>query len=68
MLDRDLAPLYETETKTLNLPVKRNLMRFPKDFLFHLTKEEFESLRFQIEASKGGGAQDTCPTLLPNKV
>ena len=49
MLDRDLAYLYGTETKALNLSVKRNIKRFPKDFMFQLTKEEFESLRFQIE-------------------
>lgn len=49
MLDRDLAALYETPTKSLNLAVKRNSKRFPKDFMFQLTKEEFESLRFQIE-------------------
>ena len=49
MLDRDLASLYETETKALNLAVKRNIKRFPKDFMFQLTKEEFEDLRFQIE-------------------
>lgn len=49
MLDRDLATLYETETKFLNLSVKRNIKRFPKDFMFQLTKEEFEDLRLQIE-------------------
>jgi hypothetical protein len=49
MLDRDLAFLYEPETKALNLAVKRNIKRFPEDFMFQLTKEEFESLRFQIE-------------------
>jgi len=49
ILDRDLADLYETPTKSLNLAVKRNLKRFPKDFMFQLTKEEFDSLRFQIE-------------------
>lgn len=48
MLDRDLAELYGTETKFLNLAVKRNLKRFPKDFMFQLTKEEFDSLRSQI--------------------
>jgi hypothetical protein len=52
MLDRDLASLYETETKILNLAVKRNIKRFPKDFMFQLTKEEYENLRFQIETSK----------------
>src|ERR1700712_2437327 len=54
MLDRDLAALYETETKALNLAVKRNLKRFPVDFMFQLTKEEFNGLRFQIETSKNG--------------
>ena len=49
MLDKDLAALYETETKALNLAVKRNLRRFPADFMFQLTKEEWESLRLQIE-------------------
>jgi hypothetical protein len=49
MLDRDLAALYETETKALNLAVKRNIKRFPRDFMFQLTKEEFDDLRFQIE-------------------
>ena len=49
MLDKDLAALYETETKALNLAVKRNLKRFPQDFMFQLTKEEFDSLRFQME-------------------
>jgi phage regulator Rha-like protein len=49
MLDRDLATLYETETKFLNLAVKRNIKRFPKDFMFQLSKEEFEDLRYQIE-------------------
>ena len=49
MLDRDLAVLYETETKALNLAVKRNIKRFPKDFMFQLTKDEIDALRFQIE-------------------
>src|ERR1017187_3626210 len=49
MLDRDLAALYETETKAFSLAVKRNIKRFPKDFMFQLAKEEFESLRLQIE-------------------
>lgn len=49
MLDKDLAALYQTETKALNLSVKRNLKRFPKDFMFQLTKQEFEGLKFQIE-------------------
>ncbi len=51
MLDKDLAELYEIETKALNQAVKRNIKRFPKDFMFQLTWEEFESLRFQFETS-----------------
>ena len=54
MLDRDLADLYETETKALNLAVKRNIKRFPTDFMFQLTKEEFEGLRFQFETLEKG--------------
>jgi len=54
MLDKDLADLYETETKALNLAVKRNIKRFPPDFMFQLTKEEFDGLRFQIETSEKG--------------
>lgn len=49
MLDRDLAVLYEIETKFLNQAVKRNIQRFPQDFMFQLTKVESESLRFQFE-------------------
>jgi ORF6N domain len=49
MLDKDLATLYEIETKALNQAVKRNIKRFPPDFIFQLTWEEFESIRFQIE-------------------
>jgi di/tripeptidase len=51
MLDRDLASLYEIETRVLNQAVKRNIKRFPKDFMFQLTKEEFEGLRFQPDDS-----------------
>ena len=54
MLDRDLASLYEINVKVLNQAVKRNIKRFPKDFMFQLTKEEFEELRFQIETSESG--------------
>ncbi|WP_026770405.1 ORF6N domain-containing protein [Asinibacterium sp. OR53] len=49
MLDRDLAALYHIELKVLNFSVKRNIKRFPEDFMFRLTKEEVASLRFQIE-------------------
>ena len=56
MLDRDLAALYETETKALNLAVKRNLKRFPRDFMFQLTREEYDGLRFQSETSNDSHA------------
>jgi hypothetical protein len=55
MLDRDLAELYEVETFNLNKAVKRNLDRFPEDFMFQLTKEEANVLRFQIGMSKPSG-------------
>ena len=52
MLDRDLARLYGVETKRLNEAVKRNIERFPEDFMFQLTNEEFENnLRSQIVTS-----------------
>lgn len=49
MLDYDLAELYQVPTKSLNLSVKRNIQRFPEDFMFQLSLEEWNSLRFQIE-------------------
>lgn len=55
MLDSDLAMLYEVETFNLNKAVKRNIDRFPDDFMFQLTKEEAGSLRFQIGISKTEG-------------
>ena len=55
MLDRDLAVLYGVETKRLNESVKRNIMRFPEDFMFQLTEQEFENLRSQFATSKSGG-------------
>ena len=48
MLDKDLAELYHVTTGNLNKAVKRNIRRFPSDFMFQLTKEEWDSLRFQI--------------------
>jgi len=48
MLDKDLAILYEIETKRLSEAVKRNIKRFPPDFMFRLTKEEFDSLEPQV--------------------
>ena len=63
MLDTDLARLYGVETFNLNKAVKRNLERFPDDFMFQLTKDEWESLKFQIGMSKpkGRGGRRTPP-------
>ena len=62
MLDRDLAFLYGVETKTLNRAVKRNLQRFPPDFMFQLTDDEAEALRCQIGTSnKGRGGRRYLP-------
>ena len=69
MLDRDLATIYGIETKSLNLSVKRNIRRFPPDFMFRLTRQEVDSLtvseigqdisntflRFKNETSKRQG-------------
>lgn len=52
LLDNDLAELYEVEVKKLNQAVKRNIERFPKDFMFQLAEDEFESLRSQIVTLK----------------
>ncbi len=48
MLDFDLAEMYQVETRVLNQSVKRNIKRFPDDFMFQLTKEEFEDMSSQI--------------------
>jgi len=55
MLDSDLAELYQVETKRLNEQVKRNIDRFPDDFMFQLTKKEFEHLKSQNATSSWGG-------------
>ena len=57
MLDRDLAILYGVETKYLKQQVNRNIERFPDDFMFQLTREEFNNLRSQIATSSWGGAR-----------
>jgi len=61
MLDFDLAELYETETKYLKRAVNSNIKRFPPDFMFQLTKEEWESLRFQIGTSNQRGGTRYMP-------
>jgi hypothetical protein len=55
MLDLDLAELYGVETRRLNEQVKRNIVRFPEDFMFQLTKAEFINLKSQIATSSWGG-------------
>lgn len=55
MLDQDLAELYDVPTKTLNQAVKRNVNRFPQDFMFQLTIQEWEILRSQTVTSSWGG-------------
>lgn len=57
MLDSDLAMLYQVETKVFNQAVSRNIERFPENFRFQLTKEEFETLRSQIVTSNGRGGR-----------
>lgn len=54
MLDRDLAQLYEIENRALNQAVKRNISRFPEDFMFQLDENEYNSLRSQIVILKKG--------------
>ena len=57
MLDRDLAKLYGVETKVLNQAVKRNIERFPEDFMFQLTSEEYTVLKSQFVTSSWGGTR-----------
>ena len=61
MLDRDLAELYEVETKRLNEAVRRNLTRFPEDFMFQLSQNEIDAMRFQF-----GTAYEETPEFKPN--
>ena len=55
MLDFDLARLYQVETKVLNQAVRRNIKRFPEDFMFQLDNKEFANLKSQIVTSSWGG-------------
>ncbi len=61
MLDADLAALYGVETKALVRAVKRNIDRFPEDFMFQLTKAEFDNLRYQAGTSSSWGGRRTAP-------
>jgi len=57
MLDSDLATLYRVTTKRLNEQVRRNLKRFPPDFMYQLSKEEFESLKSHFATSSSRGCR-----------
>ena len=57
MVDQDLADLYSVPTKTLKQAVRRNIDRFPEDFMFELTKDEFDDLRSQFVTSSWGGTR-----------
>jgi hypothetical protein len=61
MIDQDLAALYQVETKALVQAVQRNAKRFPPDFMFQLSFQEFAALRSQIVTSKGRGGRRTAP-------
>ena len=61
LLDMDLAEFYEVETRSLIQAVKRNIERFPSDFVFQLDQDEFDSLRSQIVISKGKGGRRYLP-------
>jgi len=59
LLDRDLAELYGVETKQLKRAVRRNISRFPEDFMLQLTREEFDNLRYHFGTSSWGGIRYT---------
>ncbi|HUZ59763.1 MAG TPA: ORF6N domain-containing protein [Hanamia sp.] len=66
MLDKDLAEMYGVEVKRLNEAVKRNITRFPEDFMFQLAQNEWRNLKSQIATSSWGGARKSLH--FPNKV
>jgi len=59
MIDKDLAELYSVETKQLKRQVRRNIERFPEDFMFELNEQEFENLRSHFGTSNWGGTRYT---------
>ena len=66
MLDKDLAELYNVETRVLNQSIKRNSKRFPKDFMFQLTEKEFKNLISQ-NVTSSWGVQEKCLLVLPSR-
>ena len=71
MLDYDLAEMYQVETKNLKRSVRRNIERFPEDFMFELTKEEYDFLRCNfgtLEIPVEDNLRNTCPLHSLNKV
>jgi len=64
ILDSDLAELYGVETRRLNEQVRRNINKFPRDFMFQLTKEEFDNLKSQIATSSSGWGGRRKPPLV----
>src|SRR3989338_8890646 len=67
MLDADLAELYGVTTKAFNRAVKRNIERFPEDFMFPLTIQEVTNLRCQIGTSRSWGGRRFCLSPLPSR-
>src|SRR5690554_1660810 len=65
MLDYDLAEMYGVETKRLKESVRRNIDRFPSDFMFELTRDEYNSLRSQIASLKNGNGRGNYSKYLP---
>jgi phage regulator Rha-like protein len=61
MLDEDLAQLYEVETKQINRAAKRNMARFPAEFMFQLNKQEWDTLKYQFGTSSSHGGRRTLP-------
>jgi len=57
LLDQDLAEMYGVETKQLKRAVRRNIKRFPRDFIFELRKKDFENLRSHFGTSSWGGTR-----------
>ena len=67
MLDSDLAGMYQVETKNLKRAVRANIERFPDDFMFELTKDEYDALRCNIFTSNNDGDALRCKNFTSNK-